>query len=89
MRDFVTAFCLKVLNHDFNLSSVNHTFITIILKISNPRKIGEFMLISLCNVLYKIISNKKKSTFDLIVLERQSAFVTGRLITNNAIVEQT
>ena len=47
---------LNVLNNGILPSGLNETFIYLISKVKNPQKITEFRLISLCNVLYKIIS---------------------------------
>jgi len=69
---------------------VNMTTIVLISKVKNPQEMKEFRAISLWNVLYKlcseVLANCVKVYLDEIVLEEQSAFMLGRLITDNVLI---
>ncbi|GKE14923.1 RNA-directed DNA polymerase, eukaryota, reverse transcriptase zinc-binding domain protein [Tanacetum coccineum] len=74
------------------LGEVNATIISPILKIHHPNKVSDFRPITCFNVLYKCISkiltNKIKSSLDVIVNPNQSAFIPGRIIQDNLMLSQ-
>ena len=88
--DDVTAIVLKALNTGVVHESLNTTFITLILKIKHPKKVSHFRPISLCNVIYKLISkvvvNRLKKVLAQTIPESQSAFLLGRLIYDNILM---
>jgi len=69
---------------------LNRNHVVLIPKVNKPSQITEFRSISLCNVLYKlvtkVISNKLKQLLLAIISETQSAFTPGRLITDNILI---
>ena len=69
---------------------LNHTFITLIPKVPFPDEVSHFRPISLCNVIYKVISkimvNKLKPIMDSLITPYQNAFIKGRNITDNILI---
>ena len=86
----VTKTVLGFLNSRIIPSKFNDTHIVLIPKFKNPRNVIEYRPISLCNVVYKLASkilvNRLKKFLPSIINESQSAFVNGRLITDNVLV---
>lgn len=72
-------------------SELNHTFIALISKKKNPELVSNYRLVSLSNVLYKILSkvlaNRLKKIFPQIISYAQSAFVLDRLIIDTVLLE--
>ena len=70
---------LLCLNLGTLLKSINQTFITFTPKANNPESVTEFRPISLCNVIYKILSkvivNRLKPILNSIISKAQSAFI--------------
>ena len=88
--DDVTHFVISILHGSFPPSCINHTNIALILKVKNPTKAAEFRPITLCNVVYKLVSKalviQLKEFLSSLVSENQSAFIPGRLITDDALI---
>ena len=81
---------LDFLNNGIMEPDVNYMQIVLIPKIKSPEKITDYRPISLCNVIYKIISkvlaNRLKQILPHLIATMQSAFVHSRLITDNFLV---
>lgn len=81
---------LDILNDGKDVSAINNTHISLIPTVKNPVFAKDFKLISLCNVIYKLVSkvifNRLRASMPSIILDNKSAFIENKLITDNMIV---
>lgn len=86
----VIVFCQKFFNTGELPEGINRTLVCIIPKVKQPKQVSELRPISLCNVLMRIISkimaNRLKPCLHSIISDKQSAFIEGGLLTDNALI---
>lgn len=87
---FVTTSWLEILNGDGDLSIINHIYVALIPKVKNPKRVHEYRPISLCNIIYKIISkciaNWPKVFLEHLISPFQSAFIPQWHVIDNVII---
>lgn len=88
----VCEFVRKVFVDPSNIVGVNETMLVLIPKIDNPETINQFRPISLCNVIYKIVTKliswRLKHHMSSLIGHNQSSFISGRNSYDNVIVAQ-
>jgi len=90
MKDEVIRAVREFFNSGLMPEGVNDTAIVLIPKVAHPEKLSEFRPISVCNVIYKIVAkwlvNRLRPLLHELISPNQSAFVPGRMITDNTII---
>ncbi|KAK2415590.1 hypothetical protein QL285_038058 [Trifolium repens] len=86
----ITQAVLHILNNGGSPAMYNDTYICLIPKNNNPSTPADFRPIALCNVILKIITktiaNRIKEILPEVISPQQSAFLPGRLITDNTVL---
>ncbi|KAK2655007.1 hypothetical protein Ddye_008059 [Dipteronia dyeriana] len=72
------------------MNTLGETVVVLIPKVRLPVKVTEFRFISLYNVVFKVLAkmlgNRLKVVLDKVISQHQSAFVPGRIITDNVVI---
>lgn len=70
--------------------NADHILVTLIPKVKSVLSMRDLHPIGLCNVIYKIISkiltSRLQQIMDDIIREEQSAFLKGRFVSNNILI---
>ncbi|KAL5817683.1 hypothetical protein ACOSQ3_026061 [Xanthoceras sorbifolium] len=86
----VSRAVLDILNNGAGFGVMGEVMVALIPKVKTPVRVSDFRPISLCNVTYKLVvkvlANRLKLVLGDVVDSSQSAFVPGRLITDNVVV---
>lgn len=72
------------------MEGINATNVVLIPKKKHPTTLKELRPIALCNVVMriitKVIANRSKKVLEVVILDTQSAFLPGRLISDNIMI---
>ncbi|KAH1066244.1 hypothetical protein J1N35_031231 [Gossypium stocksii] len=72
------------------MGEINKTHIVLIPKVDKPKNLSQFRLISLRNVIYKIIAkvvvNRMSLVLGYCIDEAQGTFIVGRQILDNTLI---
>lgn len=90
MGNYAVQEVIRVLQGGVIEEEWNDTYVVLIPTVKNPKRIKDLCPISLCNMMYKLISkvlaNRYKPILPKIISGNQSALVPGRLITDNVLM---
>ncbi|XP_019160043.1 PREDICTED: uncharacterized protein LOC109156647 [Ipomoea nil] len=90
LGDEVYLFCHNFLDSSQLPTLINETHIVLIPKTKHPELMSDFLLISLCNVFYrilaKVLANRFWGVLDSIISHAQSAFIPCRSIIDNVLI---
>ncbi|CAA7027588.1 unnamed protein product [Microthlaspi erraticum] len=88
----VTRFALDFFRTGMLPQNTNDVIVVLLPKVDSPERIQQFRPISLCNVLFKIITKtmvgRMKPVMTKLIGPAQASFIPGRLSTDNIVVVQ-
>ncbi|KAG7585751.1 Pentatricopeptide repeat [Arabidopsis thaliana x Arabidopsis arenosa] len=88
----VVRFVLNFFESGILPAETNDALLVLIAKVAQPEKITQFRPISLCNVLFKIITKtmvlRLKKVMPKLIGPAQASFIPGRLSTDNIVLVQ-
>lgn len=86
----MVKFCRNFMSIGVLPEGINDSLVCLIPKIKVPQTMGDLRPISLCNVLVRILSkvmtNRLKTCLNTIISDKQSAFIEGCLLIDNALI---
>lgn len=85
-REDVLKLVPSILNDRADPSPINKTLIALIPKVKKPSQASESRPISLCTVMFKLVTKTIADHLMEILSENQSAFLPGPQITGNALL---
>ncbi|XP_024200132.1 uncharacterized protein LOC112203389 [Rosa chinensis] len=90
VKDKMSDIVLDFFQNNTSLRLLNHTNIALIPKVESPEIVSHFRPISLCNVVYKVISKiliaRLKRLLVKCISRNQGAFAPGRSIVDNILI---
>ena len=92
VKESICNWVKQIFQKPEDIETVNRTFISLIPKVESPESFFQFRPISLCNVIYKLVTkvlaSRIKKVMNKLVNQAQSSFVPGRQATDNILVAQ-
>ncbi|KAL4284064.1 hypothetical protein GQ457_16G015760 [Hibiscus cannabinus] len=86
----ICDFVRRVFEENLWHEDLNHTILVLLSKVGNHEFIYQLRSISLCNVIYKVITkvvvNQLNPFLPIWVVRNQTSFVSGRTIVDNVVV---